>query len=100
MSRRPSCVVVSVVGVKTEPRQHLIVNPLYVIDAAEVASSDEAVDRALRQFAGEWPGYAVHSSTKEVIGQANPSKTGSREDAQNPSRRQSGRQLEESHGQG
>lgn len=68
MPLRPTCVVVSVVGVKREPRQDLIVNPLYVIDAAEVRSVDEAIDRALRQFAGEWPGFGVHSTNKEEIG--------------------------------
>lgn len=97
---RPAWVAVSVVGMKHEGRKDWIVNPLYVVDAAEVASQEEAIDRALRRFGEEWPGYAVVTSTSEAIGQANPQKNGSREDAQDMSGRPRGRHVEAGRGQG
>lgn len=97
---RPQWVAVSVVGMKTERKQDWIVNPLYVIDAAEVESLEEAIDRALRQFSGEWPGYTVITSSSEAIAQANSPRNGSREDAQNTAGRPRGRHMEASGAQG
>lgn len=97
---RPLWVAVSVVGQKAEGKTQWIVNPLYVIDAAEVASVEEAADRALRQFAEEWRGYSVVTSTSEAIGQAIPPKNGSQEDAQNMQGRSRRRHVEAGVGQG